>query len=63
MEGKIESTKHSGGNSDIPEKVERACREDARRETTKLALKYQPVGKQNTSHPKKRREDQVLEES
>jgi hypothetical protein len=28
-----------------------------------LALKYQPVGKRNTGHPKKRWKDQFLEES
>jgi hypothetical protein len=34
---KIESTKRSGGNSDIPEKVERTRGEDARRENTKVS--------------------------
>jgi hypothetical protein len=29
----------------------------------KLALKYQPVGKRNTGHPRKRWNDQFLEES
>jgi hypothetical protein len=28
-----------------------------------LALKYQPVGKRNTGHPRKRWKDQILEES
>jgi hypothetical protein len=31
--------------------------------TPKLALKYQPVGKRNRCHPKKRWKDQFLEES
>jgi hypothetical protein len=34
---KIESTKRSGGNPNIPEKVERTRREDARRDTTKVS--------------------------
>jgi hypothetical protein len=36
--GKIGSTKHSGGNSNIPEKVETTRREDARRDTTKVSI-------------------------
>jgi hypothetical protein len=28
-----------------------------------LALKYQPVGKRNRGHPKKRWKDQILEDS
>jgi hypothetical protein len=46
--GKIESTKRSGGNSDIPEKVERTRRADANERPPKLALVYQPVGERNT---------------
>jgi hypothetical protein len=43
--GKIESTKHSGGNSNKPEKVDRTRREDARRETTRVSTYIPASGK------------------
>jgi hypothetical protein len=43
--GNIESTKHSGGNSNIPEKVKRTRRADARRDTTRVSTYIPTSGK------------------